>query len=175
MTGKLINKMKSRGENLSTQKQLARAEPHLLYVTHTNICAHVLGDTYKCPCSKCCSSHDVQETPQLPSFCLERITLMHHMTLSWWLFPSLITTDSLYSLSNAVCETQCAGPHWINTQLITCNNILTLDSKFLHCLCIAFLCTQMNCFAPVVRGLLKTAQENNSTPGFRLPVLLQPF
>lgn len=32
---------------------------------------HRLRDAYKCPCSKCRSSHVVQETPQLPTLCLQ--------------------------------------------------------------------------------------------------------
>lgn len=74
--------------------------------------------TYKCPCSKCCSSHDIQETPQLPSFCLERITLMHHMTPSWWLFPSLITANSPLLTVKQSVGLCCSGPHCIKIQLI---------------------------------------------------------
>lgn len=74
----------------------------------TQTSTHALSDTYKWPCSKCCSSHVVQETPQIQSFCLEMITLMHHMTWSWWLFLSTDNNQllSTHLLSNAIYRTQ---------------------------------------------------------------------
>ncbi len=89
-------KKKAVGGNNSQDNWQERSIISSLSHTQTSACTNTNTHchTYKCPCSKCCTSHDIQETPQLPSFCLEKITLMHHMTPSWLLFPALIKANS---------------------------------------------------------------------------------
>lgn len=114
-------------------KQLASAGCLFLAVMYTNMSehahTHACSDTYKCPCSKCCSSHDIQETPQLPTFCPGE----DHPRAS---YDSILLVAFSFSDNKPTPPPLTVNPHLqsarLKTQLIICIN--TLKCVHLHTL-----------------------------------------
>lgn len=153
----------------TTDKSISSSPSRTQTCACTNTNTHSLWHKY--PCSKCCSSHDIQETPKLPSFCLESITLVHHMTTSWCLFP--LSDNNQLPLLTVKPNLWDLGSHCTDIQIITCRN----SQKYVHVHCTHFKSQLFSIHWGILCPETINDEVHKRPPaeGFRFAMLLQPF